>query len=184
MAQLKVWSGGCLLLIVLLVVILAITHMVSAAPTSTTSTPLPSPSPPPTLGPFQISRTYGPGTLAIVPHIAAGLSPHSSVAAFSKSDVMAFFNKYGFYAGPLVPGAKLQFLSIQFVTASQASVLMRGESIGRPDNYLVCYVKVLGPFSLEHISVPRGAKLITTANTGAAVFDAHTGNMLLWSFYP
>jgi hypothetical protein len=177
MTRLKIWSGACLLLIVLLVVILAITHMASAAPTST-------PPPPPTLGPFQISRTYGPGTPAIVPHIAAGFSPHSSVAAFTKSDVMAYFNKYGFYAGPVVRGAKLQFLSIQFVTASQAFVLMRGESIGLPGNSLVCYVKVQGPFALKPISVPYGAKLVTTAKTGAAVFDAHTGNMLLWSFYP
>jgi hypothetical protein len=111
----------------------------------------------------------------------------SLTPAFSAADVTTFFSKYGFYAGPLVKGAHLKILSIQFVTAKQASVLMDGESVGRPDIYLVCYVKVQGPFQLTRVhagpNIP-GSKFKATAETGDAVFDGHTGNDLVWGIYP
>ena len=97
--------------------------------------------------------------------------------------MITFFNKHGFFAGPLVKGAHLKLLTIQFVTAKQASNLMNGESVGRPDTYLVCYVKVEGPFRLKYEEAPPSAKGAPTANTGDAVFDAHTGNLLVWGTY-
>ncbi len=140
------------------------------------------PAPPPTHQAFQISRTYLVGGPAIQPH----LSQNGAGSAFTQDDVVAFFEKYGFFAGPVVAGAHLQILTIQFVTARQASQLMHGESVGRPDSYLVCYVKVEGPFLLTNVhgGPPRpNAKAPTTAKYGDAVFDAHTGNLLVWGVY-
>lgn len=150
----------------------------SAGATANKSTP-----PPPVHRPFQISQTYVSGNPAIHPHSSlAILGP--STAAFTQADVVAFFNKYGFFAGPVVPGARLTILTIQFVTASRASELMKGESVGRPDTALVCYVKVQGPFQLTNIHRnPAQSKLPTTAKYGDAVFDAHTGNLLVWGVY-
>jgi len=132
------------------------------------------------------SQTYVSGVPAIPistsSGIAANTANNSSTPAFTQADVIAFLNKHGFYAGPLVKGAHLKILNIQFVTAKQASILMKGESIGRPDNYLVCYVKVQGPFQDQNAEVPPGAKA-PDANTGDVVFDAHTGNMLVWGVY-
>ncbi|HZU69219.1 MAG TPA: hypothetical protein VFA09_18225 [Ktedonobacteraceae bacterium] len=147
-----------------------------------TATSVKPPAPPPVHRAFQISQTYLAGDPAIHPHLAQ----NGSGPAFTQDDVIAFFNTNGFFAGPVVPGAHLKILTIQFVTARQASQLMRGESVGRPDNALVCYVKVQGPFLLTNIrgAPPRpNVKAPTTAEYGDAVFDAHTGNLLIWGVY-
>ena len=145
--------------------------------------------PPATPQPFGpgASQTNVSGIPAIPIHTSSGTTANtastSSIPAFTQNDVIAFLNKHGFYAGPLVPGAHLKILTIQFVTARQASNLMKGESVGVPDNYLVCYVKVQGLFQLKNIEAPPNATKPTTANIGDVVFDAHTGNMLVWVFY-
>ncbi len=132
------------------------------------------------------AQTYSPGVPAIPISTPSGLTANAidsaSTPAFTRDDVIAYFNKHGFYAGPLVKGAHLKILTIQFVTAKQASALMKGEHINRPDSYLVCYVKVQGPFQMSSAEVPPNAKE-PTANIGDAVFDAHTGNMLVWGVY-
>lgn len=139
------------------------------------------PAPPPVHSTFQVSQSYLPGTPAIQPH----LSQNGSGPAFTQEDVAAYLNKYGFL--PVVAGAHLTILTIQFVTARQASQLMVGESVGRPDGALVCYVKVEGPFLLINIHGPPprpNAKAPpTTAKYGDTVFDAHTGNLLVWGVY-
>lgn len=101
--------------------------------------------------------------------------------------MIAYLNRSGFFAGPVVSGAHLKVLTVQFVTAKQASELMYGESVGRPDDALVCYVKVQGPFLLTNVHAGpanQSAKSApTTAKYGDAVFDAHTGNLLVWGVY-
>ena len=66
---------------------------------------------------------------------------------------------HGFPAGKPTDGTPLKATSIQFITAKQASDIMKGKSIGRPDNALVCYVKLQGPFSRGGVSVPRGVPI-------------------------
>lgn len=177
MTRLKIWCGTGLLLALALIGILWLTRATAAPPPN----PIPS-NRLPIHSTFQLANTYVSGNSAIHPHA----SPNASGPAFSAADVAAFLNKYGFYAGPLVKGAHLKILTIQFVTAAQASKLMYGESVGRPDNYLVCYVKVQGPFLLTYVhdgpNLP-GIKTMTTAKIGDAVFDAHTGNILVWGIY-
>jgi len=135
---------------------------------------------------FQISDTYVPGSPAIQPHLARSGSGSISGPAFTQDDVIAYLNRYGFFAGPVVSGAHMKILSVQFVTSKRASQLMNGESVGRPDNALVCYVKVQGPFSLANShagSFATSKPAPTTAEYGDAVFDAHTGNLLVWGVY-
>lgn len=147
-----------------------------------TATPVKQPAPPPVHHHFQIAQSYVAGSPAIHPHA----SLNTSGAAFTQADVIAFFNTYGFFAGPVVKGAHLKILTIQFVSAKQASQLMYGENVDRPDDYLVCYVKVEGPFLLTGV---RGGPNLpnvghpTMAKLGDAVFDAHTGNLLGWGVY-
>ena len=177
MTRLKIWCGAGLLLVLLLIGVLWLTSATAAPPPN----PIP-PDRPPIHSTFQITNTYVSGNPAIQPHA----SLNASGPTFSATNVAAFLNKYGFYAGPLVKGAHLKILTIQFVTAARASKLMYGESVGRPDNYLVCYVKVQGPFLLTYVhdgpNLP-GIKTLTSAETGDAVFDAHTGNILVWGIY-
>jgi len=175
MLRFKVLCGAAILLAIVIVGVAWFTHVVTA-------TSFKPPAPPPVHRAFQVSQSYVPGNPAIQPH----LSQNASGPAFTQADVIAFFTKYGFFAGPVVAGAHLKILTIQFISARQASQLMVGESVGRPDDALVCYVKVEGPFLLTNIrgGPPRpNAKVPATATYGDAVFDAHTGNLLVWGVY-
>jgi hypothetical protein len=175
MLHFKVLSGVAICLALLVVGIAWFTN----AATATLVKPS---APPPVHHTFQMSQTYVSGNPAIQPH----LSQNGAGPAFTQDNVVAFFQKYGFYAGSVVAGAHLQILTIQFVTAKRSSQLMVGESVGRPDDTLVCFVKVEGPFLISNV---RGgphranAKVPTTAKYGDAVFDAHTGNLLVWGVY-
>ncbi len=172
MSRLKAVCGGAILLA--LVVLLGASGLVGSA----RATSLKPPAPTPVHEAFQISRTYVDGAPAIQPH-ASQNAPAGP--AFTQADVIAYLDKYGFL--PLAPGAHLQILTIQFVPAKQASQLMDGESVGRPDDYLVCYVKVEGPFLTAGLKLSPQAKAPKTVKYGDAVFDAHTGNLLVWGVY-
>jgi hypothetical protein len=174
MSRFRVLCGVAILILLTLVVV-AVGGLAGSA-TATSAKP---PAPSPVHQSFDISQTYLSGSPAIQPR--ASLS--TSGPAFTKNDVIAFFQKNGFFAGPVVEGAHLQILTIQFVSAKQASEMMDGESVGRPDDYLVCYVKVQGPFLLTNVHKPNSANSPTTAQYGDAVFDASTGNLLVWGIY-
>jgi hypothetical protein len=130
---------------------------------------------------FQGGTSYPDGVPAITPHVS---SDNVAGAAFSQQDVTNFINAHGFPAGKPTDGTPLKATSIQFITAKQASDLMKGESIGRPDDALVCYVKLQGPFSLGAVSVPPGVTTTGNAPSGKMVFDATTGNLLVWGLDP
>lgn len=182
MKRLNIWLGLALLLSVLLVGgILFTRSSVDASAFSST------PHHPPTS--FQVRDSYVSGNPAIKPHlVTANTASNASSPGFLKKDVEDFLNKNGFFAGPVVNGGHLKIVSIQFVTAKEASQFMAGESVGRPDDYLVCYVKVQGPFS--HASMHQGpvdantkAQKLPDAEFGDMVFDGHTGNLLVWGVY-
>ena len=179
MSRFKVFCGMVILLALVLVGIAGLTGE------SATAAAIKPPAPPPGHQAYQASQSYVPGNPAIKPSTSQNALPNTSGPAFTQADVIAFFQQYGFFAGPVVQGAQLQILTIQFVPAKQASQMMHGESVGRPDDYLVCYVKVKGPFLLTHIHGAPGsnANAPKTAESGDAVFDASTGNLLVWGIY-
>src|SRR5258708_21706488 len=139
MSRLKIGCSAALFLVLLIV---GFEVFRSSAGANAPAKPTPPPAVIAKHNVFQSSNTYVAGNPAIHPHLAQ----NGSGPAFTQADVAAYFAKYGFYAGPVVAGAQLKILTVQFVTAAQASQLMVGESVGRPDNALVCYVKVEGPF--------------------------------------
>ncbi|MGB8347237.1 MAG: hypothetical protein WCD86_20285 [Ktedonobacteraceae bacterium] len=129
---------------------------------------------------------YPPGVPAIVPSHNVGTN--TMIPAFTVSDVKSYISKNGFPGGPTVKGSSPTVLKVLFITAKQASILMRGEDTGRPDNALVCYVLLKGPFDTSSISVPSNAQQTPTAHKpvllGEMLFDAHTGNLLVWGIPP
>ncbi len=104
----------------------------------------------------------------------------SSSPSFTTSDVRAFLRIHPFVSGPPVKGATPTIVEIKFMTSKQASVLMRGESVGLPDTAIVCYVKFHGPFTQVNASVSPGAKPLPPTDTGVEIFDGQTGNLLMW----
>jgi hypothetical protein len=124
------------------------------------------------------------GYSALTPHL--NLTPsQASKPTFTQADVVNFITQNGSPAGPLVAGAHLTILKIQFTTAKQASMLMEGESIGIPDNAPVCYVLLQGPFLAKdvHMSPQAASELhgrIPVASRVDLVLDGRTGNLLVW----
>ena len=177
----KVVCGVALLLALLLIGAATASH----ATNTVNATYLPPKGPPhtPNTARVPISQMYNAGQPAILVHRIIGVTQNNpSTPAFTRDDVIAYLNTNGFPAGPLVQGAHLKILTFQFITAKQASDRMKGEFVGLPDNSLVCYVKVQGPFMLTNVHLPKGYPR-TTAEIGDIVFDGHTGNLMIWGFY-
>ena len=117
---------------------------------------------------------YPPGGPAIQPRIT-GADP--STAAYTEADVRQYLA-----AHPMLPttdGTEPVIAKVLFIPASQASALMRGASIGRPDTTLVCYVEVHGNLSTSWVRVPEPGLMPGPAHVGVLVFDAQTGNLLI-----
>jgi hypothetical protein len=114
------------------------------------------------------------GAPAIIPRI-------HGTPAFTVEDVRLYYQSHPFSAGPTVSGVPPTIESTRFMTSHEAEVLLQ-VFIGRPDSAMVCVVEVLGPFYPTYVSVPPGQALPKTVDRGVAVFDAQTGNLLLWGF--
>ncbi len=100
----------------------------------------------------------------------------TGIPAFTLADVTQYFKEHPFLTTAGKPGT---IVKLAFMTSAQASVLMKGESVGLPDDALVCYVELHGPFLLNGISVPQGAKIPTVQNV-YYVIDAQTGRELVF----
>ncbi|GCF09725.1 hypothetical protein [Dictyobacter arantiisoli] len=99
-----------------------------------------------------------------------------------KSDnVKTYLLSHEFPCGPLVAGAILKVVSIDLLSSKDASARLSGESLGLPDTAPVYLVKVQGPFKTTMMPFAPGAKAISQVPYGIEVFDAETGNMLIWS---
>jgi hypothetical protein len=69
-------------------------------------------------------------------------------------------------------------VSVQFMTAQQASAQLGGESMGVSDSPRLCLVYVSGTFQNTWGPVGPGTP-VPPFTQGWMVFDAHTGNLLV-----
>jgi hypothetical protein len=88
-----------------------------------------------------------------------------------------FATQPGFPKLPSV-GAPPQVVKVQFMTSQELADLL-GMSLGRPAPALLCYVNLRGTFQVSGPLSQQGQPSVTTVNCAYAVFDAHTGNLLL-----
>jgi len=77
-------------------------------------------------------------------------------------------------------GEQLKVEVLQLMTSREASIQMRGEYVGLSDNAKVYFVVVKGPFFMKGILSATSPKGSQTLNLGEEVFDAKTGNLLVW----
>lgn len=112
---------------------------------------------------------YPPGIPAITPRT-------NDIPAYSTADAEQYMVLQSPYGASLT-AHKATIVKIAFMTAHQVSVLLHGESIGRPDTALVCYVELRGSFGPPG-PVPYGSKYALSPKA-VEVFDAHTGNLLI-----
>jgi hypothetical protein len=97
-----------------------------------------------------------------------------------KSDIEVYLKDHTFVGGPTVSGATPEVTSVEFITAKEASQRLKDLSIGLDDNAQVCYVEWAGPFNLAYASAPPHATPLPPAAIGVELFDAESGNLLLW----
>jgi hypothetical protein len=72
-------------------------------------------------------------------------------------------------------------VAVDYITSKEASQRLKDASIGLAASAMVYYVKWHGPFNPKtRISAPPGAILPASVSEGVEVFDAQTGNLLLW----
>jgi hypothetical protein len=121
-------------------------------------------------------RQLSPGSPAITPRTSG--SP-----AITINDVRQYLQNTPFPGGPTVSGKPYTIVSITLMASKQASMIMHGEYVGIPDNQLVYYVVVRGPFILTGMSVPPGVNVgnkTPVVQTADEIFDAQTGNLLVF----
>jgi hypothetical protein len=98
----------------------------------------------------------------------------SGTPAFTVADVKQYFKAHPMLTTAGKPGT---LVKVAFMASKQASTLTNGESVGIPDDAMVCFVELHGPFVLNNVSMPMGAKAPTGQNV-YYVIDAQTGNQL------
>ena len=97
----------------------------------------------------------------------------------SVADVQRYILMHPCPIGPTVSGGLPKIIVIQLMTCRNASKIMDGEYIGLPDDTLVYYVILKGPFIPEFVITVASEK-VGIADRMDEVFDAYTGNRLLW----
>ena len=120
------------------------------------------------------------GLPAIHPSLAAASSLATPTARFTIADVQAYLQNHPFVGGHIVKGATARIVTTQFMTSSQASALMYGAETGLPTTATVCYAKIQGPFTQESAPIAPGAQQLPTVAYAIEIFDAQTGNLLMW----
>lgn len=108
------------------------------------------------------------------------ISPHTDKTQLTVADVQRYVLTQPFPAGSTVKGVQPGIVLLKLMTSRDASIQMRGENVGLPDNAYVYYVIVKGPFYMKYISSASGSKNASTFSLGEEVFDAQTGNLLVW----
>ena len=165
--------------VLLALAILAVTGMAYAQASS--SHPAPIRSRGVVMPELSTNSNYVPGLPAIQPtkRVAS-----QAEAAFAEADVRQYLANHPLFKPATPTGGAVT--KVLFITAAQASAMLRGESIGRPDDTLVCLVEVQGPLDMSGVSVPAGIPMdqskFKPAQTGVIVFDAQTGNLLITGY--
>jgi hypothetical protein len=105
------------------------------------------------------------------------ISPRNNCTpSFTARDVLDYENAHPFAAMRVEAVGKPAITKIWFLTSAEASQQMHGESIGIPDDALVCYVEF---YRIFRKGSGPGGEPTERMGTAQQVFDAHTGNLLV-----
>lgn len=153
--------GGTLLVVFF---IFTSTSSVAASPASTTQT-----SAARQMQSAQRPLSQPTGSPAIRPRTTLTTGP-----AFTESDVQQYVTKTGMPHN-LASGSSFAIMSVTFMTSREVVARLQGEATGLPDTTLLCFVELQGTFVFAGPQGTTGA-----FQHGYEVFDAHTGNILMW----
>lgn len=112
------------------------------------------------------------------------LTPNK-VPAFTLEDMEAYLLSAPVCpGGPTLSGQPPTIEILEFVGCKELTDRLN-LYIGLPDDAPVCHVVLRGPFHLKMISYPPGAvQGLPVAETVEEIYDAQTGNLLVWGTGP
>ncbi|MGH2494833.1 MAG: hypothetical protein ACRDIV_09020 [Ktedonobacteraceae bacterium] len=110
---------------------------------------------------------------------ASAISAHKDNTLLSLADVKNYVLTHPSPIGPTVSDGPVKIVAIQLMTSHNASKVMHEEYVGLPDDAPVYYVLLKGPFIPVDIITVTGMH-ISSVDFMEEVFDAYTGNQLLW----
>ncbi len=105
-----------------------------------------------------------PGIPTIQPRNAPLVTNTGATVAYTADDVRQFLTNHPFFR--TTDGSTPVIAQISLVSASEASALLRGESIGRPPTAMVYYVEVHGNLSMAGVSRPYAPGPYTPRESG------------------
>jgi hypothetical protein len=112
-----------------------------------------------------------------------------SQAAYGQAEVERYLHNNPCLMRGVPGGPSPKLGRVEFLPASQVSARLNNVSIGRPDDALVCWVELIGPFDVsKDVSLPaafvrpRDPISFAPAPKAIFVFDAQTGNLLLSTY--
>ena len=117
-------------------------------------------------------------------HSALKLIPNQ-VPAFTLEDMKAHLQSSpSCRGGPTLSGQPPTIETLEFARCKELTDRLN-LFIGLPDDALVCYVVLRGPFRLTLMSLPPGAAQgIPISQTVEEIYDASTGDLLIWGVGP
>jgi hypothetical protein len=107
------------------------------------------------------------------------------VPAFTADDMRSYLQSAPVCAGgPTLSGDPPTIETLEFVGCKELTDRLN-LYIGLPDDALVCYVVLRGPFHLRRISYPPGSLHgVPVSQTVEEIYDAGTGRLLVWGAGP
>jgi hypothetical protein len=135
---------------------------------------------------MRIHYDYPPGCSAIQPsrHVT-----DRSQATYGRAEVEQYLESNPRLMRGVPGGPSPKPGTVEFLPARQARARVNNASIGRPDDALVCWVELIGPFDVsKDVSVPAfiarrsGPISFAPAPKEILVFDAQTGNLILSTY--
>ena len=116
------------------------------------------------------------------------MTDHSQ-AAYGQAEVERYLHNNPCLMRGVPGGPSPKLGRVEFLPASQVSARLNNVSIGRPDDALVCWVELIGPFDVsKSVSIPpslarrSGPISFAPAPKEILVFDAQTGNLILSTY--
>ena len=135
---------------------------------------------------MRIHFDYPPGCSAIQPsrHV-----PDRSQAAYGRAEVEQYLESSPRLMRGVPGGPSPRLGTVEFLPARQARARVNNASIGRPDDALVCWVELIGPFDVsKDVSIPAlvarrsGPLSFAPAPKQILVFDAQTGKLIFSTY--
>jgi len=134
----------------------------------------------------RIHYDYPPGVSAIQPSRQV---TDRSQAAYGRAEVERYLESNPRLMRGVPGGPSPRLGTVEFLPASQARARVNNASIGRPDDALVCWVELIGPFDVsQDVSIPAlvarrsGPISFAPAPKQILVFDAQTGRLIFSTY--